>query len=140
MSLTLLRCCTCSEEDKSEDNEDPDISKIKKVQSFFRGWLCRLNIKTEIYQKRLLCVFRRRWKQIVENYIRSPHAESMRKRNWWVVMKQKPCSDYLITRLIYPKRNGARKCPVFRCRQHSISQANVFTYCLSLISYLSLEF
>ena len=35
-----------------------------QVQSFFRGWLCR-----------------RRWKQIVELYIRSPHAESMRKRN-----------------------------------------------------------
>ncbi len=47
------------------DGEDPDIAKIKKVQSFFRGWLCR-----------------RRWKQIVEEYIRSPHAESMRKRNW----------------------------------------------------------
>lgn len=51
--------------DKSDDEEDPDIAKIKKVQSFFRGWLCR-----------------RRWKQIVEEYIRSPHAESMRKRNW----------------------------------------------------------
>ena len=25
---------------------------------------------------------RRRWKQIVDNYIKSPHAESMRKRNW----------------------------------------------------------
>ena len=21
--------------------EDPDLAKIKKVQSFFRGWLCR---------------------------------------------------------------------------------------------------
>ncbi|KAJ8669556.1 hypothetical protein QAD02_000815, partial [Eretmocerus hayati] len=41
-----------------------EIQKIKKVQSFFRGWLCR-----------------RRWKQIVEQYIKSPHAESMRKRN-----------------------------------------------------------
>ncbi|XP_074107053.1 ras-specific guanine nucleotide-releasing factor 2 [Cotesia typhae] len=41
-----------------------DMEKIKKVQSFFRGWLCR-----------------RRWKQIVEQYIKSPHAESMRKRN-----------------------------------------------------------
>lgn len=41
------------------------LQKIKKVQSFFRGWLCR-----------------RRWKQIVEQYIKSPHAESMRKRNW----------------------------------------------------------
>ncbi|XP_052831997.1 ras-specific guanine nucleotide-releasing factor 2 isoform X2 [Octopus bimaculoides] len=46
----------------AEENEE--IRKIKKVQSFFRGWLCR-----------------RRWKQIVELYIRSPHAESMRKRN-----------------------------------------------------------
>ncbi len=45
--------------------EEADLTKIKKVQSFFRGWLCR-----------------RRWKQIVEEYIRSPHAESMRKRNW----------------------------------------------------------
>ena len=52
--------------DRSDENaEDPDIAKIKKVQSFFRGWLCR-----------------RRWKQIVDEYIRSPHAESMRKRNW----------------------------------------------------------
>jgi hypothetical protein len=48
-----------------EELEDPDIAKIKKVQSFFRGWLCR-----------------RRWKMIVDEYIRSPHAESMRKRNW----------------------------------------------------------
>lgn len=37
---------------------------VFKVQSFFRGWLCR-----------------RRWKQIVDDYINSPHAESMRKRN-----------------------------------------------------------
>lgn len=41
-----------------------DIRKIKKVQSFFRGFLCR-----------------RRWKQIVSEYISSPHAENMRKRN-----------------------------------------------------------
>ncbi|KAF6210299.1 hypothetical protein GE061_013403 [Apolygus lucorum] len=46
----------------SEDSAE--MRKIKKVQSFFRGWLCR-----------------RRWKQIVEQYIKSPHAESMRKRN-----------------------------------------------------------
>lgn len=35
-----------------------------QVQSFMRGWLCR-----------------RRWKIIVQDYISSPHAESMRKRN-----------------------------------------------------------
>lgn len=41
---------------------------IYQVQSFFRGWLCR-----------------RRWKQIVDEYIRSDHAESMRKRNRFVI-------------------------------------------------------
>ncbi|XP_015792676.1 ras-specific guanine nucleotide-releasing factor 2-like isoform X4 [Tetranychus urticae] len=46
------------------DDESEEVKKIKKVQSFFRGWLCR-----------------RRWKQIVEEYINSPHAENMRKRN-----------------------------------------------------------
>ena len=51
-----------SGDDGPEESEE--IRKIKKVQSFFRGWLCR-----------------RRWKQIVEEYIHSPHAESMRKRN-----------------------------------------------------------
>ena len=40
-SKTLLYFYLISEEDKREDNEDPDIAKIKKVQSFFRGWLCR---------------------------------------------------------------------------------------------------
>lgn len=40
------------------------VVAVPQVQSFFRGWLCR-----------------RRWKQIVDDYINSPHAESMRKRN-----------------------------------------------------------
>ncbi|XP_061589979.1 ras-specific guanine nucleotide-releasing factor 2 isoform X3 [Cololabis saira] len=48
----------------NQEEEDPDIKKIKKVQSFMRGWLCR-----------------RKWKIIVQDYISSPHAESMRKRN-----------------------------------------------------------
>ncbi|XP_031638575.1 ras-specific guanine nucleotide-releasing factor 2-like isoform X2 [Contarinia nasturtii] len=47
-----------------ENQEPAELKKIKKVQSFFRGWLCR-----------------RRWKQIVDEYINSPHAESMRRRN-----------------------------------------------------------
>lgn len=46
------------------DHEPDELKKVRKVQSFFRGWLCR-----------------RRWKQIVEQYIKSPHAENMRKRN-----------------------------------------------------------
>ena len=29
------------EAEEEEEEEDPDIAKIKKVQSFFRGWLCR---------------------------------------------------------------------------------------------------
>uniref|UniRef100_A0A7N6AZG4 Ras protein specific guanine nucleotide releasing factor 1 n=1 Tax=Anabas testudineus TaxID=64144 RepID=A0A7N6AZG4_ANATE len=44
--------------------DDSEIKKIKKVQSFLRGWICR-----------------RKWKTIIQDYIRSPHAESMRKRN-----------------------------------------------------------
>ncbi|KAM9447275.1 ras-specific guanine nucleotide-releasing factor 2 isoform 1-T1 [Clarias gariepinus] len=48
----------------TQEEDDPDIKKIKKVQSFMRGWLCR-----------------RKWKIIVQDYICSPHAESMRKRN-----------------------------------------------------------
>ncbi|XP_037548535.1 ras-specific guanine nucleotide-releasing factor 2 [Nematolebias whitei] len=51
-------------QNNQEEEEDPDIKKIKKVQSFLRGWLCR-----------------RKWKIIVQDYICSPHAESMRKRN-----------------------------------------------------------
>ncbi|CAL8355832.1 unnamed protein product [Lota lota] len=46
------------------DDDDSEIKKIKKVQSFLRGWICR-----------------RKWKTIIQDYIRSPHAESMRKRN-----------------------------------------------------------
>lgn len=37
---------------------------VVQVQSFLRGWICR-----------------RKWKTIIQDYIRSPHAESMRKRN-----------------------------------------------------------
>uniref|UniRef100_A0A8C8MI32 Ras-specific guanine nucleotide-releasing factor 1 n=1 Tax=Oncorhynchus tshawytscha TaxID=74940 RepID=A0A8C8MI32_ONCTS len=58
----------------SED-DDSELKKIKKVHilhkiflilfsSFLRGWMCR-----------------RKWKTIIQDYIRSPHAESMRKRN-----------------------------------------------------------
>ncbi|CAF3690493.1 unnamed protein product [Adineta steineri] len=54
----LLRTKSIAEEDSAE------IRKIKKVQSLCRGWL-----------------YRQRWKRIVEEYIRSPHAELMRKRN-----------------------------------------------------------
>ncbi|XP_061658244.1 ras-specific guanine nucleotide-releasing factor 2 isoform X3 [Syngnathoides biaculeatus] len=60
------------------DDEDPDIKKIKKVQSFMRGWLCR-----------------RKWKLIVQDYICSPHAESMRKRNHIVFNMVEAESEYV---------------------------------------------
>ncbi|XP_061553747.1 ras-specific guanine nucleotide-releasing factor 2 isoform X2 [Phycodurus eques] len=60
------------------DEEDPDIKKIKKVQSFMRGWLCR-----------------RKWKLIVQDYICSPHAESMRKRNHIVFNMVEAESEYV---------------------------------------------
>jgi hypothetical protein len=60
------------------DQDSIELRKIKKVQSFFRGWLCR-----------------RRWKQIVEEYIKSPHAESMRKRNSLVFSMVEAEEEYL---------------------------------------------
>lgn len=78
------------------DEETDEIKKIKKVQSFFRGWLCR-----------------RRWKQIVELYIRSPHAESMRKRNS-IVFSMVECEEEynrqlstLVTCFLRPLRMAA---------------------------------
>ncbi|XP_054160727.1 ras-specific guanine nucleotide-releasing factor 1-like [Oppia nitens] len=62
----------------SLDEDSEEIRKIKKVQSFFRGWLCR-----------------RRWKQIVIEYINSPHAENMRKRNSLVFRMVEAEEEYL---------------------------------------------
>ncbi|KAM6149114.1 LOW QUALITY PROTEIN: ras-specific guanine nucleotide-releasing factor 2 [Erethizon dorsatum] len=62
----------------NQEGEDPDIKKIKKVQSFMRGWLCR-----------------RKWKTIVQDYICSPHAESMRKRNQIVFAMVEAESEYV---------------------------------------------
>uniref|UniRef100_A0A8C6N5I5 RAS protein-specific guanine nucleotide-releasing factor 2 n=1 Tax=Mus spicilegus TaxID=10103 RepID=A0A8C6N5I5_MUSSI len=61
-----------------QEEEDPDIKKIKKVQSFMRGWLCR-----------------RKWKTIVQDYICSPHAESMRKRNQIVFTMVEAETEYV---------------------------------------------
>ncbi|GAA52424.1 Ras-specific guanine nucleotide-releasing factor 1, partial [Clonorchis sinensis] len=59
-----------------------EVKKLKsEVQSFFRGWLCR-----------------RRWKQIVEDYIRSEHAESMRRRNS-IVFGLVECEDEYVQQL-----------------------------------------
>ncbi|XP_065119874.1 ras-specific guanine nucleotide-releasing factor 2 isoform X3 [Paramisgurnus dabryanus] len=63
----------------NQEEEDPDIKKIKKVQSFMRGWLCR-----------------RKWKTIVQDYICSPHAESMRKRNQIVFNMVEAETEYVL--------------------------------------------
>ncbi|KAM3958384.1 LOW QUALITY PROTEIN: ras-specific guanine nucleotide-releasing factor 1 [Aphomia sociella] len=62
----------------SDKLEPAELRQIKKVQSFFRGWLCR-----------------RRWKQIVDMYIKSPFAESMRKRNSLVFKMVEAEEEYL---------------------------------------------
>lgn len=63
-SMTCQENPECDSDLCRMDEDSAELRKIKKVQSFFRGWLCR-----------------RRWKQIVEQYIKSPHADSMKKRN-----------------------------------------------------------
>ncbi|CAH2011128.1 unnamed protein product [Acanthoscelides obtectus] len=55
-----------------------ELRKIKKVQRFWRSWLCR-----------------RRWRQIVEQYTKSRHAESMRKRYSLVVRLVEAEEEYV---------------------------------------------
>ncbi|XP_055969916.1 ras-specific guanine nucleotide-releasing factor 1 isoform X2 [Sorex fumeus] len=77
-------------------DEDSDIKKIKKVQSFLRGWLCR-----------------RKWKSIIQDYIRSPHADSMRKRNQVVFSMLEAEAEYvqqlhiLVNNFLRPLRMAA---------------------------------
>uniref|UniRef100_A0A8C1AW20 Ras protein-specific guanine nucleotide-releasing factor 2a n=1 Tax=Cyprinus carpio carpio TaxID=630221 RepID=A0A8C1AW20_CYPCA len=52
---------------------------FSQVQSFMRGWLCR-----------------RKWKIIVQDYISSPHAESMRKRNQIVFNMVEAETEYVL--------------------------------------------
>uniref|UniRef100_A0A8C5I8V4 Ras-specific guanine nucleotide-releasing factor 1-like n=1 Tax=Gouania willdenowi TaxID=441366 RepID=A0A8C5I8V4_GOUWI len=82
------------EEPPSDD--DTEIKKIKKVQSFLRGWICR-----------------RKWKTIIQDYIRSPHAESMRKRNQVVFSMLEAEAEYvqqlhiLVNNFLRPLRMAA---------------------------------
>ncbi|XP_054569390.1 ras-specific guanine nucleotide-releasing factor 1 [Eptesicus fuscus] len=77
-------------------DEDSDIKKIKKVQSFLRGWLCR-----------------RKWKTVIQDYIRSPHADSMRKRNQLVFSMLEAEAEYvqqlhiLVNNFLRPLRMAA---------------------------------
>ncbi|XP_035300409.1 ras-specific guanine nucleotide-releasing factor 1 isoform X1 [Cricetulus griseus] len=78
------------------NEEDSDIKKIKKVQSFLRGWLCR-----------------RKWKTVIQDYIRSPHADSMRKRNQVVFSMLEAEAEYvqqlhiLVNNFLRPLRMAA---------------------------------
>uniref|UniRef100_A0A8C5SVY7 Ras protein specific guanine nucleotide releasing factor 1 n=1 Tax=Laticauda laticaudata TaxID=8630 RepID=A0A8C5SVY7_LATLA len=78
------------------NDDDIDIKKIKKVQSFLRGWLCR-----------------RKWKTIIQDYIRSPHADSMRKRNQVVFSMLEAEAEYvqqlhiLVNNFLRPLRMAA---------------------------------
>ncbi|XP_069622579.1 ras-specific guanine nucleotide-releasing factor 1 isoform X2 [Ranitomeya imitator] len=80
----------------SASTEDTDIRKIKKVQSFLRGWLCR-----------------RKWKSIIQDYSRSPHADSMRKRNQVVFSMLEAEAEYvqqlhiLVNNFLRPLRMAA---------------------------------
>ncbi|XP_043087583.1 ras-specific guanine nucleotide-releasing factor 2 isoform X2 [Puntigrus tetrazona] len=76
LNKTKERMLPCQ---SNQEEEDPDIKKIKKVQSFMRGWLCR-----------------RKWKIIVQDYICSPHAESMRKRNQIVFNMVEAETEYVL--------------------------------------------
>ncbi|XP_058485958.1 ras-specific guanine nucleotide-releasing factor 1-like isoform X2 [Solea solea] len=77
-------------------DDDTEIKKIKKVQSFLRGWICR-----------------RKWKTIIQDYIRSPHAESMRKRNQVVFSMLEAEAEYvqqlhiLVNNFLRPLRMAA---------------------------------
>ncbi|XP_075885714.1 ras-specific guanine nucleotide-releasing factor 2-like isoform X4 [Nelusetta ayraudi] len=111
----------------NQEEEDPDIKKIKKVQSFMRGWLCR-----------------RKWKIIVQDYISSPHAESMRKRNQIVFNMVEAETEYvhqlsiLVNCFLRPLRMAAssKKPPIshddvssiFLNRSHSTDETIMFLH------------
>uniref|UniRef100_A0A669CP65 Ras protein specific guanine nucleotide releasing factor 1 n=1 Tax=Oreochromis niloticus TaxID=8128 RepID=A0A669CP65_ORENI len=93
----------CLDNEKIQSNpevppseDDTEIKKIKKVQSFLRGWICR-----------------RKWKTIIQDYIRSPHAESMRKRNQVVFSMLEAEAEYvqqlhiLVNNFLRPLRMAA---------------------------------
>lgn len=74
----------------------PACPRRAQVQSFLRGWLCR-----------------RKWKTIIQDYIRSPHADSMRKRNQVVFSMLEAEAEYvqqlhiLVNNFLRPLRMAA---------------------------------
>ncbi|CAB3984095.1 ras-specific guanine nucleotide-releasing factor 2-like isoform X1, partial [Paramuricea clavata] len=76
--------------------ESDDIKKIKKVQSLVRAWLCR-----------------RRWHSVVQGYIESGHASSIRQRNQVIFHFVREEEEYvndlstLVTSFLRPFRMAA---------------------------------
>lgn len=74
----------------------PGAPRFAQVQSFLRGWLCR-----------------RKWKSIIQDYVRSPHADSMRKRNQVVFSMLEAEAEYvqqlhiLVNNFLRPLRMAA---------------------------------
>lgn len=81
---------------RSPLTEPPTPRPVPQVQSFLRGWLCR-----------------RKWKTIIQDYIRSPHADSMRKRNQVVFSMLEAEAEYvqqlhiLVNNFLRPLRMAA---------------------------------
>uniref|UniRef100_K7FXN2 Ras protein specific guanine nucleotide releasing factor 1 n=1 Tax=Pelodiscus sinensis TaxID=13735 RepID=K7FXN2_PELSI len=85
-----------SAQSSAPNDDDSDIKKMGYVQSFLRGWLCR-----------------RKGKTIIQDYIRSPHAASMRKRNQAVFSMLEAEAEYvqqlhiLVNNFLRPLRMAA---------------------------------
>uniref|UniRef100_A0A8C6J4Y5 Uncharacterized protein n=1 Tax=Melopsittacus undulatus TaxID=13146 RepID=A0A8C6J4Y5_MELUD len=96
IEIERLKAEVMSAASPTPSDDDSDIKKIKKVQSFLRGWLCR-----------------RKWKTIIQDYIRSPHADSMRKRNQVVFSMLEAEAEYvqqlhiLVNNFLRPLRMAA---------------------------------
>ena len=81
---------------EAQTNRDSPAVLGAQVQSFLRGWLCR-----------------RKWKTIIQDYIRSPHADSMRKRNQVVFSMLEAEAEYvqqlhiLVSNFVRPLRMAA---------------------------------
>uniref|UniRef100_A0AAQ4QFN7 Ras protein specific guanine nucleotide releasing factor 1 n=1 Tax=Gasterosteus aculeatus aculeatus TaxID=481459 RepID=A0AAQ4QFN7_GASAC len=111
-------------------DEDSEIKKIQKVQSFLRGWICR-----------------RKWKTIIQDYIRSPHAESMRKRNQVVFSMLDSEAEYvqqlhiLVNNFLRPLRMAAssKKPPITHDDVSSIFLNSETIMFLHLIFYQGLK-
>uniref|UniRef100_A0A8C1SSL3 Ras protein-specific guanine nucleotide-releasing factor 2a n=1 Tax=Cyprinus carpio TaxID=7962 RepID=A0A8C1SSL3_CYPCA len=78
-SSSVLSRIQISRKSKSAVIGASPLRVFSQVQSFMRGWLCR-----------------RKWKIIVQDYICSPHAESMRKRNQIVFNMVEAETEYVL--------------------------------------------